>query len=148
MGGKRKAPRYLNEPAAKKTVRIGVDPTTYQQERPVWKIDWFDAEGPWGRHGMPEAQIWADIFPKLKNFESMTWAQIISNKHINHSVSAASLVKAARDRILALKLDIDELFRFRLTGVQRLWGIRDRSTFRILWWDPNHSICPSTLKHT
>jgi hypothetical protein len=43
--------------------------------------------------------------------------------------------------LVDLKLDdIEELYRFRFTGTQRIWGIRDRRTFRVLWWDPDHQV--------
>lgn len=78
----------------------------------------------------------------------MTWAQIEQNKKNNHSVSVEDFVSAAQARIEELQLDVDELFRFRFTGTQRLWGIRDRERFKILWWDPDHKVCPSKKKHT
>jgi hypothetical protein len=78
----------------------------------------------------------------------MTWGAIESNRKKNHSVEVGSLCKEAQERIHELKLGVDELFRFRLTGKQRLWGIRDRERFKILWWDPDHEVCPSTKKHT
>ena len=35
------------------------------------------------------------------------------------------------------------LFSVRLTGRIRLWGLRDVSILRVLWWDPEHTVCPS-----
>ena len=142
-----KKPKQSSFPPGR-TVRIGGDPDSYQREPPVWKIDIFDVEGPWGKCGLDPAHVWADIVPKLKNFESMKWSDIVARKDLNHSVSIDSLTKEAKDRVLKLRLDVSELFRFRLTGKQRLWGIRDRNIFRILWWDPEHLICPSTLRNT
>jgi len=114
----------------------------------VWVFSALDENGPWGRSKLSGFSIWDDILPKIQNFETMTWSEIESNKHLNHSVGVDSLCKEARERIFYLKLGVDELFRFRLTGKQRLWGIRDRERFKILWWDPEHEVCPSTKKHT
>ena len=88
------------------------------------------------------------MFPKLKNYESMTWGSIAQNQHHNHSVEVSKLDKRARKRLEELGVEVDELFRFRLNGTQRVWGIRDREVFYILWWDPNHEICPSSKKNT
>jgi hypothetical protein len=44
--------------------------------------------------------------------------------------------------------DFDELWRFRFDGLHRLWGLRLDDWFYALWWDPEHKVCPSTLKHT
>jgi hypothetical protein len=116
---------------------------------PAWRLDLFDAEGPWGRGGIELQHIWDDIFPKLKNYESMRWGEILKDQRRNHSVRKTALIKEAQERLIKLRLDdIDELFRFRLTGEQRVWGIRDGFVFSILWWDPFHAICPSTLRNT
>ncbi len=54
------------------------------------------------------------------------------------------MISKAQSRLLHLKLDDEEeLFRFRLDGESRVWGIREGRVFRILWWDPGHEICPS-----
>jgi hypothetical protein len=59
------------------------------------------------------------------------------------------LVPEARRRLIQLKLeDIDELLSLRLSGKQRVWGILSEGVAALLWWDPDHRICPSRLKHT
>jgi hypothetical protein len=30
----------------------------------------------------------------------------------------------------------------------RVIGIRNRATFSILWWDPDHQVCPATQRYT
>jgi hypothetical protein len=59
------------------------------------------------------------------------------------------LCKTARDRLEDLRLeDIDELVSLRLGGAERVWGIRDGNVMLLLWWDPEHAVCPSLKKHT
>ncbi len=95
---------------------------------------------------MVEAPL-IEVVKKLGQFESMTWFQIDAAG--SHPIEVYKLIKVARDRLEELKLDdFDELYSLRLTGTQRLWGIRDRNVFRALWWDPEHEICPSPKKHT
>ena len=132
------------------SARISVDPADANKSNPVWSITIFDVDGPWGRERIEQSEtLWSDIFPKLKNYESMTWGDILKDKTRNHSVTVDQLIKAARQRLDELKQnDVDELFRFRLSGQQRVWGIRDGRVFKILWWDPHHEIAPSALKHT
>jgi len=61
----------------------------------------------------------------------------------------ASIIKDAQKRLEELKLDdVDQLYSLRLNGRERLWGIRSNDKFSILWWDPEHQICPAPLKHT
>lgn len=149
-GKEHKKPKVLHSPADVKSVRAGYNPDDANQQTPCWKIGRFDKDGCWGKDAvqLPD-HLWDDLFNKLSNYESMTWASILQDKKRNHSVPINDLCKEARDRLEALKLDdVDDLFRFRLSGEQRVWGMRDRQIFYLLWWDPNHQVCPSTLKNT
>lgn len=88
------------------------------------------------------------VLSRLKNFESMTWREIDGNTG-SHGVSLSSLSKEARDRLEEIRQDdAPELFSLRITGAARVWGILDEEVFRVLWWDPNHQVCPSIKKHT
>lgn len=51
----------------------------------------------------------------------------------------------ARARLEELGLDdFDELFRFRLGNMERLWGVfaGNNHVFYPLWWDCDHKVCP------
>ena len=62
----------------------------------------------------------------------------------DHHVTIEQLVPEARTRLEELELDdIGQLYRLRLRGAQRVWGILEGYIFKILWWDPDHTICPS-----
>lgn len=80
----------------------------------------------------------------------MTWNEIFTqSKTQNHSVNINILSKESIDHLKKMKInDIDQLWSLRLTGIQRIWGILDRGVFTLLWWDPNHQVCPSHKKHT
>lgn len=43
---------------------------------------------------------------------------------------------------------LDSLVRFRLDGTTRVYGARERNEFHFLWWDRDHEVWPSQLKHT
>jgi hypothetical protein len=145
VGKKDKTPTAKFQPGGK-TPRAGGDPDDANRQTPVWSVSRFDHDGPWGRNGCsPEAIIWETIFPKMVSYESMTWNDILQNRKYNHSVEVDKMIKAARDRLMVLRMDeYEELFRFRLAGTGRVWGIRDGRVFQILWWDPDHKVCPST----
>ena len=67
----------------------------------------------------------------------------------SHPVVCEALIKKARDRLHTLKLDDnDVLYSIRLTGKQRIWAACFGHVFHLLWWDPEHEVCPSELKHT
>lgn len=42
--------------------------------------------------------------------------------------------------------DFDEMFRFRLGNLERLWGVIRDGVFYAIWWDPNHQVCPGKDK--
>jgi len=85
----------------------------------------------------------------LKDYSSRTWGQIEQNKKRDHAVKVSHLISKAQQRLEELKLgDHDLLWRFRFDGCKRIWGIRHGHVFRVLWWDPEHRICPSQKSHT
>ena len=101
---------------------------------------------PFGWHRIDGA-ILLEIREKLRNFESMTWGQIMGPQ--SHMVSTMSLCKNARERLAQLKLDeLEELFSLRLSGKERVWGVLEHNILTLLWWDPDHEVCPSLKKHT
>lgn len=93
------------------------------------------------------ADKWLVLLEQAKKWESMTWGEIEDRR--NHAIAVNKLSPEARARLEELKLDdIDEVFSLRLTGRERVIGIRDRNIFRVLWWDAEHKVCPSHKKHT
>jgi hypothetical protein len=98
---------------------------------------------------LEENIFWKEVFPKLKDFESMSWNELEKQTHgkegksKHHSVSIYDLDPEAQKRLEILQLDdIDKLFSLRLTGKIRIWGIRVRSFLKILWFDFDHSVYP------
>lgn len=97
-----------------------------------------------------DANMVLDIREKLANFETMSWAEILVDaKKYNHQISVDQICQAATERLRELKLDdVDQLLSLRLQATQRVWGLLERGVVTLLWWDPNHEICPSVKKHT
>ena len=87
------------------------------------------------------------VLERVRNFETMTWGEIEGNRH--HSIQKDILSKDAKDRLVKIKLgDIDEVFSLAIDGRKRVIGIRERDVFKFLWWDPDHRVCPSVIRHT
>lgn len=87
------------------------------------------------------------IYPKLVEFEKMTWESIEKAVHgkrgktNSHFVKVENLIKEARDRLNDLGLsDIDEIFSLRLEGEIRIYGPRKLNYMEIIWVDPEHEI--------
>lgn len=100
-----------------------------------------------------------DISPEqLKDFltfmaecSKRTWGEIESdrtggkNRHKKHHLhEVASLPACARDRLVGhLDESYTTLFRLRFGGTQRVWGVRERAMFRLLWLDLDHKVYPT-----
>lgn len=91
------------------------------------------------------------IITFLTNLERSTWnevrAQITSSKkgshRKHHPIPLGRLCPEALRRLEELGLDdFDELFRFRVSGPHRLWGIVHEGIFYPIWWDPDHKVYP------
>ncbi len=117
---------------------------------PVWQFSILDfIHKKWGWKNFKGQSLCRAVLKKLTSYESMTWQEIFNNKRRNHSVPIASLTPEAQKCIRELKLDdVDELYRLRLSGKERIWGILEGYVFKIIWWDPEHTVCPSFKKHT
>ena len=136
-----KKPRQEYQPSEEKRPSVERVPST-AHEKVVWSFVLFDNRR-WSDSSYEEDPF-LDVAECLKNYESMTWAEIESNKKRDHAVLLNQLVNEARIRLRQLKQDdIDRLWRFRFSGEKRIWGIRDGKVFKVLWWDPQHKVCPS-----
>ncbi len=81
----------------------------------------------------------------------MTWHDIISatkggmssEGSKSHSISIDRLCIKAQKRLReGLHIYEDNIFSLRLSGKERVFGILTLGVFRIIWYDPNHEICP------
>ena len=81
----------------------------------------------------------------------MTWQDILNESggkkkgkgNHNHSVPIEKLSREVQKRLETIRQDeVGELFSLRLDAKKRLWGIRDGHVLKLLWYDPNHQVCP------
>ncbi len=106
----------------------------------------MDMRGPWGWNQF-DPSLLQDLLHKIFDSQKLTWQTLRDNG--SHLVQVSNLCSQAQRRLLELrKDDCDELFSLRVTGRQRIWGIKDCSILWLLWWDPEHEVCPSHKKHT
>ena len=91
-----------------------------------------------------------ELLSRLQAWERMTWGEILlAPGSPSHPIPVENLSKKARDRLKVLRLeDLDELVSLRVNSTCRIFGILDAGVYKILWWDPDHRICPAQLKHT
>lgn len=143
--GSAKHPKQAHHPRVSKTPASDPSIVSLQREQIVWSFLVFD-NTPW-IDGHAPGDRFCDIAQSMKGYESRTWAEVDRSHTRDHPVAIKGLCPTAQRRLHALKMDdIDQLWRFRFSNRQRLWGIRDRQYFKVLWWDPEHKVCPSKKK--
>lgn len=123
-------------------------PSHYMAANPVWSFRRMDTGHPrWAICACHT--LYDSIITKLRDFEGMTWMEIMSASGgraagtNSHFEDVADLCKEARDRILDLHMeDVDRVFSLRLSSLGRLYGVIDEGVFFIIWYDQNHEIYP------
>lgn len=146
MAKAKKIPNHLRVPELKKVAKQGVT-LDYSTTRVSWRLGTLDKGGQWSCVGIKKEFLWGLIHERLKNFETMTIQGILSSG--SHPVQVSLMIPAAQTRLKEIGLGLqEELFSLRLQGEERIWAIQDHTVLKILWWDPNHEVCPSVKKHT
>jgi hypothetical protein len=141
---KNKTPKTLVSPVENKTPKTGVIHS--DDCHPDFKAEQMDQEGPWGWAHFDSSEM-QELFKKLFESQKLTWQDLRNNG--SHFVNREDLSSEAQKRLLHLENeDLDHLFSLRLTGPKRIWGIKEGNILWLLWWDPNHQVCPSLKKHT
>lgn len=98
---------------------------------------------PYGWHKLNGPTLLA-IREKLAHFETMTWNEIlVVGKKRNHSIPVSDITSEAQDRLEVIGLGLDEVVSLRLSGAERIFGYLDNGILVLLWWDPDHQVCPS-----
>jgi hypothetical protein len=119
-------------------------------DRMCWRFKHFDHDGPWSFAGMSSAEM-CGLMKRLAQFETMMVGEAFpgSGKPGKEYDVEDIPTAEARKRLDAIGLaDMTKISVFRLSGEQRLYGFRCGNVFHVVWWDPQHVIWPSHLKHT
>jgi hypothetical protein len=128
---------------ASKTPRAEIFPNI-NQLKPAWRIGRLEMCEPFGWRDLERSKL-QEIRARLSELEKLTWNEIlVQNKYWNHTIQVGDLCSEAQERLLDLRLDdYDEIVSLRLSNLERIWGLRIDGAMTLLWWDPDHSICPS-----
>lgn len=125
---------------------------SYFAHQMTWCFTKKDVEGAWSWKKLREwsASEWDElIFPKMTEFAKMTWSHIDtfssgSGHKMHHTQALHEVGEEAQARWVKLDLEqYDTLFRFRLGGTRRIWGIRLQAHFFMVWSERNHAIAPT-----
>ena len=139
--------------ASKKTVSSESHST--DGKKVVWCFDMIDRSGKFAFDLEREEFQHKEFMQKMVDYSSMTWSEVKRQTHDNgkskhHFLSEDSLSKEALVRMQSRQLGeySDSIFSFALQNKLRIVGIREDEHFHVLWYDPEHEICPSKKKNT
>jgi hypothetical protein len=144
-----KHPKLKTVPEISKQPLAAIDPGIFYKSLPSWRVGKVELVDRYGWHSLDRGKL-LDIREKLSWFETMTWGEIlVRDKTRNHFVKVYRLCKDAQERLAIIgEPDLDQLVSLHLSGKERVWGKWDAGVLTLFWWDPNHEVCPSLLKHT
>ncbi len=116
---------------------------------PSWQIHILQTQGPFGWDVLDKEKL-ERIRQRLANFETMTWNEIlVKGKKRNHTIQVEDLPSENQKRLREIgQQDVDQLVSLSVSGRERIFGILDKAVLRLLWWDPEHQVYPSSKKHT
>lgn len=102
-------------------------------------IDYDDEEWGWGRVTIQE--FFQNLLPRLQDYETMTWSDILRRDSC-HDLVVSEICARAQRRLQETQLDIDTLHQIDMKQPCRLWGYRDRQILFLIWHDPRHTVYP------
>lgn len=144
MSLKTKTPKISGSPTESKIPKMGGFPN--ENKHLEFRADQMDIDGLWGWEGISALKL-KEIFSKIFACQKLTWQDLRTKG--SHLVDLKDLSSKAQKRLEKIeKDDQDQLYSLRLSGKERIWGIKDGNIFSLLWWDPNHEVCPSLKRHT
>ena len=149
--------RYELEVKREKSVRLPQDASLYNSSLFTWSKRDADLDGTWS---CGESKRWTEeewqqkIAPKLAHFEKLTWSEIYQQKvsakggkwvpkHHEQEISSLGEEFQSRWRDLGLE-EFQTAFRLRFSAKARIWGIKIKAHFYIVWWDRNHVVYPTS----
>jgi hypothetical protein len=143
----KKSAKHFESPNRRKQAKHSANPESYLQKAPSWGFTHMRLDGPYGWNNCDAVTFINLILPKLKSYESMSWAEIQGKN--SHFIDVKDICDKAKKCLLEQQQDdIDQVFSLRMEGRPRLFGIVHEGVFKSLWYDPQHQICKSFKKGT
>ncbi|MCY3986066.1 MAG: hypothetical protein OXF23_03365 [Candidatus Dadabacteria bacterium] len=122
-------------------------PSSVNSKNFRWNTENADLEGEYGWSKIELKALLNEVIPRLQKYETMTWGEIEGKE--SHFIDVDNCSKEAQKRLKEIKLDdVEQLFSLRIGSRKRIFGWRKEAIFYVLWWDPDHKIYLSKIKHT
>jgi hypothetical protein len=135
--------KSLNPPSTNIPHRLH-DPNVFESTYFRWRatdeyIDYDDDEWGWGQATIQD--FFQKILPRLQEYENWTWSEIFKRKSC-HYWDINDIPTKARNKLKKKYPQHDTFHQIDVEQPCRLLGWRDRHTLFLIWYDPNHTICP------
>lgn len=119
---------------------------------PIWCFDSLDMDGAFAFTYDSTSFQSRIILSKIIEYSRMSWSVIKRMTHDNckskhHRLPVNELSAEAKKRVRALVSEEDEdaIFSFAFNNKLRIIGLREGRMFHVIWYDPEHKFCPSTM---
>ncbi|MDF3033758.1 MAG: hypothetical protein K0R76_712 [Alphaproteobacteria bacterium] len=148
MAKNQKKPKHLDISQPRKIPHIKSKDVEFAEGKPIaWRFSTADKNGQWAWPKLDIPGDYKEVLEKLYEFENYNIKQLLNTG--SHPIPIEDLSTNAQQRLKKIeKDDLDALYSFRIRGKERVWCIQSANIMKILWWDPNHEVCPSLKKHT
>lgn len=137
-----KRPKVRREPDPRKRASTGgIEPE--RRGLLAWRFSHADLDGRWGWRNLDSAHL-DELRRDLAQAERDTRLELERTRRIK-AIPVEDVCRDARDRLEGIGLeDEDTLWELRIatTHKRRVWGLVRASVFHLLWWDPDHTVCP------
>lgn len=144
---KNKEPKAKVSPLERKVPRVAAPPPTFRGGILSWRFNAADKNGPFAWSNLTNGDEFMAVIQKLTDIEPMSENDQQSKGC--HFIQVEKLSRPAQDRLQVLQLDdLDEIYSIRLSGRGRVFCVHRPEYMRVLWFDPNHEVCPSIKKYT
>lgn len=141
-----KAAKWDKDPTPQKKPKFSGDPKV-KGAPIVWRFSHADRDGPFRWPAIYESDCLREVVERLAAVEGLNEKQL--GDAGSHSIDLIKLSQEAKDRLTEIKHDdLDSLFSLRVNGKLRIFCIHHQNIMRVLWFDPDHKVCPSEKKHT
>lgn len=137
-----------------KTIPGSADEESLYDIYPSWRFYSYNSSDEWTISKTYCGDIWwEELLPRLREFETMKWKEILKDNKHNHFIDVNKLNPVAINRLNDMPIEAASLLSLRITGTHRVYGFFQGNHFHILWFDKNHGdnntcVCKSKKRNT
>lgn len=143
---KNKGPKTLIDPRLDRKPKAEFD-EDWREMKPAWRVSLLEMHTPYGWKEIDQAEA-VQVRDRLASYESMKWKEIIPS-YRSHLIKVTDLSADARNHLVAIEQDdVDSVVSLGIDQLSRVVGILEHNILKVLWWDPEHEVCPTTKPNT